>query len=364
MQFYLPLTLTTLLLSINTVAAAQDVRPATALTSAARSAVVLALGGHLRSDYVFADTGKKLADALTAKLARGGYNTATTPQALEAALTEDLRAIGKDAHLRVRFAPEFRAPTSNGKPMNPDQVAMVRGSVAERAFGISRVQRLAGNVGYLDLRGFGPTEFVAEAYTQAIGLLSGTDALIIDLRQNGGGDPSSVAELISHFFPEGDSRHLNDIYSRTDGTTRSYWTNPAVTVRYTKSIMVLTSHDTFSGGEEFAYDLQTQKRAVVIGETTGGGANPGDNVPLAEGFIAFIPTGRAINPITKTNWEHVGVAPDVMVPAAAAMKAAYVAILKDLIEKARDPEQRQGLSGTLASLEKDEIQLPIYTPRR
>lgn len=364
MYFRLPLTLSTLMLTIGT-AAAQTAPPATPLTPAARSAVVAALGRHLRSDYVFADTGKRIADALAAKLAHGGYNAATTPDALEVALTDDLRSIGKDAHFRVRFAPGFRAsPGSDGKPMNPAEAAIGRKMVAERAFGISRVQRLAGNVGYLDLRGFGPTEFVAEAYTQAISLLSGTEALIIDLRQNGGGEPTSVSELISHFFAEGDVRHLNDLYSRTDGTTRSYWTNPAVAVRYTRPITLLISHDTFSGGEEFAYDLQTQKRATLVGETTGGGANPGDNVPLAEGFIAFIPTGRAINPITKTNWEHVGVAPDVVVPAAAAMKVAYVAILKELIAKAGDPEQRQGLSGTLASVEKDEVQLPIYSPRR
>ena len=104
MYFRLPLTLSTLMLTIGT-AAAQTAPPATPLTPAARSAVVAALGRHLRSDYVFADTGKRIADALAAKLAHGGYNAATTPDALEVALTDDLRSIGKDAHFRVRFAP-------------------------------------------------------------------------------------------------------------------------------------------------------------------------------------------------------------------------------------------------------------------
>ena len=180
-----------------------------------------------------------------------------------------------------------------------------------------------GNIGYLDIRSFEPTEFVAEAYTSALRLLSGTDALIADVRQNGGGEPQSVAELISHFFAEGETRHLNDQYTRADNATRQYLTNPAVEVRYQLPMYVLISHDTFSGDEEFAYDLQAQKRATLVGQMTGGGANPGDDVPLGQGFLAFIPTGRAINPVTKTNWEHVGVRPDVSVPAAQAMKTAY-----------------------------------------
>lgn len=232
------------------------------------------------------------------------------------------------------------------------------------AYGVDRVQRLPGNVGYMEVRGFGPALIVGAAYSNAMSLLSGTDALVLDLRRNGGGEPESVAHLLSHFFAEGDERHLNDIYDRPKNSTREYWTNPAVTVRYTKPIHVLTSRQTFSGGEEAAYDLQTQKRATLIGETTGGGANPGDNVALGHGLVAFIPTGRSINPITRTNWEHVGVKPDIAVPAAAAMKTAYTAILSDLIAKATDPDEREGLTDTLARAEKGEIDLPGYVPRR
>lgn len=338
--------------------------PDAPITPATRAAVVETLGRQLKSHYVFPDTAAKVAAALSAKLRHGDYDAASSSAAFGDALSNDLREIGKDGHFRVRFEPQFRAPPSEDGPMTPEQVTQGRQEGAQRAFGINRVQRLPGNVGYLDIRGFGPTAFVAKAYTAAITLLSGTDALIIDLRQNGGGEPESVAWLLSHFFAEGDARHLNDLYSRTDGKTRAYWTSPAAGVRYTRPIYVLTSHDTFSGGEECAYDLQTQKRGVLVGETTGGGANPGDYVPLGQGFVAFIPTGRAINPVTGTNWEHVGVKPDIAVPAAGAMKIAYAAILKDLAAKATDPRDRQGLAGTLASVEKDEIQLPAYTPRR
>ena len=168
----------------------------------------------------------------------------------------------------------------------------MREEVTRDGFGIARVERLPGNVGYLDLRGFGPTEMVGDAYTSAMSLLAGTDALILDLRRNGGGEPSSVAWLMSHFFAEGDERHINDIYERPKDQTRQYWTSGSVKTRYLKPVYVLISGYTFSGGEECAYDFQTQKRGTLVGETTGGGANPGDFVALGHGFVG-VHSGRA-----------------------------------------------------------------------
>jgi C-terminal processing protease CtpA/Prc len=214
----------------------------------------------------------------------------------------------------------------------------------------------------MELRAFAPAEYAGDAMTAAIKLLSGTDALILDLRRNGGGEPDGVAYLLSHFFAEGDSRHLNDIYSRTDNSTRQYWTVPSVTVRYTKPIYVLTSKRTFSGGEEAAYDLQTQKRATLVGEVTGGGANPGEGYPLTHGFAAFIPNGRSINPVTKTNWEHVGVKPDIAVPAADAQKVAHAAILKTLLAASKDAEEQGEYRELIAMVETDTLPPPNYTP--
>jgi len=333
------------------------------LTPAARSEIVQALGTKLREQYVFPDVAKTVAAALAAKLRHGGYDALSTPEAFEAALTADLRALGKDSHLRVRFQPHFRPGPPPGSAPSPEDVAQMRTAMAQRGFGIARVQRLAGNIGYLDIRGFFPTEFAAPAISAAMTLLGGTDALIIDLRSNGGGEPQTVAYLLSHFFAEGDERHLNDIYSRPNGTTRTYWTVPSVGARYSQPIFVLTSHNTFSGGEEFAYDVKTQKRGTLVGEVTGGGANPGDYLPLTRGFIAFIPTGRAINPITKTNWEHVGVAPDLAVPAADAMRLAYSAALKAIAAKTTDAEEQKDLADTAGRAERGEIDLPKYEPR-
>jgi len=188
--------------------------------------------------------------------------------------------------------------------------------------------------------------------------------MIIDLRRNGGGEPSSVAHLMSHFFAPGDVRHLNDIYTRPTDATQQYWTNPSVGVRYTGPVYVLTSPRTFSGGEEAAYDFQTQKRATLIGEATGGGANPGDFVAIGEGFGAFIPTGRAINPITKTNWEHTGVKPDIAVPAADALKVAHAAALRLQLQAAKDPEMRAELQEAITDVEAGKVNAPVYTMRR
>lgn len=334
------------------------------VTPAQRKAVIEALAKALKARYVFPEVAEQVGPALLGKAAKGAYDTATTAEAFAEALSKDLRDLGKDGHFRVRFDPAFKPMgDDDDKPPTKEEVDQMRQASQRRAFGIAKVEALPGNVGYLDLRGFGPTEFVGAAYSAALQLLSGTEALILDLRQNGGGDPESVAYLVSHFFAEGDSRHLNSIYNRPRNATRQFWTSPTVAPRYTKPVYVLTSARTFSGGEECAYDFQTQKRATLVGETTGGGANPGGAVILAHGFNAFIPTGRAINPVTNTNWEHVGVKPDLAVPAAEALKTAHVAILKGILEKEKDPAYRKRLEGILARVEKGEAEVPVYQRR-
>ena len=132
--------------------------------------------------------------------------------------------------------------------------------------------------------------------------------------------------------------------------------------RFAGPIYVLTSQHTGSAAEECAYDLQTQKRATLVGETTVGAANPGGWFPLGHGFMAFISGARAINPITKTNWEHVGVKPDVAVPAASSLKVAYVTILIDLLKKSKDADKQTGLKNILARVQSGTFQLAAYYP--
>lgn len=341
-------------------AAADEPQPSPAIDAAARRDVIAELAKQLHANYIFPDAADALATTLASKEAHGDYAAAKTADAFAEALSRDMRDLGKDGHFQVFFDPQFKPRDPNAKP-SKEEIAEQRQDMLTYAFGIQKVERLEGNVGYLEIRGFGPTAAVGPAYSAAMTILSGTDALILDLRRNGGGEPGSVAYLLSHFFPEGDERHLNDLYYRAQDLTRQYWTDPGVGVHYDKPVYVLTSGRTFSGGEECAYDFQTQKRATLVGETTGGGSNPGDVFAIGHGMAAFIPTGRAINPVTHGNWEHVGVKPDMAVPAAQAQQTAYVAILRGLLAKATDPQERDALQDTLSKAEKGQADPPNYS---
>jgi C-terminal processing protease CtpA/Prc len=275
-----------------------------------------------------------------------------------------LRTLGQDRHFRVFYDPRFVEPSSPEAVPSAEDMARQRVEVAEMGYGIEKLQHLPGNVGYVELRGFGPPELVAAGYEAALSLLEGSRALIVDLRRNGGGAPASVALWMSHFFALGDERHLNDIYTRNTGQTQQYWTTPAAGVRYARPVYVLTSARTFSGGEECAYDFQTQRRALLVGQTTGGGANAGDRYSLGHGLVINIPTARAINPVTRTNWEHVGVKPDIEVPAAQAQQTAYVAILRKLAAETTDPEETEQLRHWLALAEQGQSDPPVYEMRR
>jgi len=209
-------------------------------------------------------------------------------------------------------------------------------------YGFYKVERLNGNIGYIDLRSFAHSKYSADIMASAINFISNTDAVIIDLRQNGGGDPTGVQMLCSYFFDTA-KVHLNDLYFRPENKTEQYWTLKELQGKRmpNANLYLLTSKFTFSGAEEFAYDLQCRKRATIVGETTGGGAHPGDIYYVDDNFVMFLPTGNAINPVTKTNWEGTGVKPDAEINADKALDKArlikqslndQITILKALLD--------------------------------
>ncbi|HJV22083.1 MAG TPA: S41 family peptidase [Holophagaceae bacterium] len=332
----------------------------TVLSPAEREGILKALAEALRERYVFPEVAERVCAGLAAKAKAGAYAGAADPATLGKWLTADLRALGADRHFEVRVEPDFKPQTlaEEDAPPTPQEVIETRQGAAARGFGVSRVERLPGNVGVLEVRGFWPVDLAAPALDAAFALLAGSRGLILDLRRNRGGRPEAVSYLLSHCFAEGDARHLNDIFDRPRNRTRQFWTSPVPGPRFTGPIIVLTSAATFSGGEECAYDLQQQKRATIMGEVTGGGANPGGLAALGQGLVAFIPSGRSINPISKTNWEHVGVKPDMAVPAAEALKAAQVALLERFVGEEQDPEERQALAAVLAKVRKGEAEGP------
>jgi C-terminal processing protease CtpA/Prc len=319
-------------------------QPDRQVDAAARSAVIDRLINELNDSYVFAETAKKMELDLRSRLKNKEYDEITGSVAFAAKLTADLQSISRDKHLRVRFSfdpiPIRRArsePTAEEKAER--EIFLKRTN-----YGFDRAERMDGNIGYIELRGFFDPEGGAPTVAAAMSMVAYTDALIFDLRQNGGGDPAMVALICSYLF--GDKRvHLNDLYFRAGNTTEEFWTNPSVPGKkfLDKDVYVLTSSRTFSGGEEFANNLKTLKRAIIVGETTGGGANPGGSVRLSEHFNAFVPTGRAINPITKTNWEGTGVEPDVKTPKEQALKTAYLMALKKSIATEKNANLKRQL---------------------
>jgi C-terminal processing protease CtpA/Prc len=220
-------------------------------------------------------------------------------------------------------------------------------------FGIHRVERLDGNIGYLDLRRVPMPENAGPAIAAAMELVSGTYALIIDLRRNGGGAPHGVTFWCSYLLPE-EPVHLNDIFHADTGETRQFWSLPYLPgSRYLdRPVYVLTSSRTFSGGEDLCYTLQALRRAEVIGETTGGGAHPTRPFPISAAVHIAVPFARSINPVTGTNWQGTGVIPDTPVPADEAYDVAYAKALRHVTELgAVPPPIADEARDTLATLE-------------
>jgi hypothetical protein len=333
-----------------------------ALNAAGRAEVVQTLVAKMNANYIEPAVAERVGGAIARKNAAGGYVGADSAKAFSTALAKDLRELSGDLHFGARVDQDFREFSGPYEPPSRATMDEWRDQTARRGYGIEKIERLPGNVGYIELRSFGMTEAVGPAYTAAMSLMTGTDALILDLRRNGGGSPVSVAYLMSHFFPLGDERHLIDMYNRPTDSTRQIWTVKTVAVRYDKPVYVLTSGRTFSGGEDCAYDFQVQKRGTLVGETTGGGSNPVGWFGVGHGIVVAIPTSRATNPVTKTNWEHVGVKPDIAVPAAQALQTAHVAILRNLVSSAKGDERAE-LQRLLAMAEKGESDKPIYTLR-
>jgi hypothetical protein len=264
--------------------------------------------------------------------------------------------------VRYSIDPVPDRPT-RGEP-SPEEFERFRRFAREHNHGFERVELLEGNVGYVKLRGFLPAADAGDTVAAAMGFVANADALIFDLRENGGGDPEMVQLICSYLFDS--PVHLNDLYFRPANETRQFWTLPVVQGKrfVDKPVYVLTSGRTFSAAEEFTYNLKTQKRATIVGETTGGGANPGGDQRIGEHFTVFVPAGRAINPITKTNWEGTGVEPDLKVAKEIALEAARVDAIGKLraAAPAGDAERAKDLDGALerakTALEQARASLP------
>ena len=338
----------------NVVIVAQQEQPDLTIDAKVRTEVIDNILKNLNESYVFPEVAKQMETDVRGRIKNKEYDAITSAKEFAKKLTEDLQSVSHDKHLRVRFS--YKAIPVREKKGEPtaEEVKEFENYMKRINYGFEKVERMTGNIGYIDLRGFTDPVGGAETVAAAMNFVNNTDALIFDLRQNGGGDPAMVALICSYLF--GDKKvHLNDLYFRPEDKTEEFWTNPNVLGKKygDKDIYVLTSNRTFSGAEEFSNNLKVLKRATIIGETTGGGANPGGMFRMSENFGVFIPTGRAINPITKTNWEGVGVKPDIDVPADQALKTAYIMALNKSLERTKDEDFKGALKQVIEKNQKE-----------
>ncbi|WP_288380206.1 S41 family peptidase [uncultured Massilia sp.] len=316
-------------------------QPEVIVDSAMRTKTVDTLVARLNSHYVFPDKAKQIETVLRQRQQAGKYDGITDGKQLARQLTDDLHGVARDLHMTVGFSPRPVPPDRVGPPPETKaewerQAPFVARVMARFSnLGVEKVDHLAPRIGYLQLSGFPPHFLMLEKYAAAMDELADTDGLIVDLRDNGGGGPQTVALLVSYFV-DGRTR-LNDIWDRETGASIQHWTLDKLDgKRYggKKPVMILVGPDTMSAGEDFAYTMQALKRATVIGEPTWGGAHPARPFRLGEHFYAVIPSRRTISPITNSNWEGTGVIPDI------------AAKPDQALEMARDLLQRRLQGGT------------------
>ena len=301
------------------------------MDAAERKKVIDGVDSNLREYYVEPAAAQQMADALKAHETKGDYDAISDGDAFAARLTKDLQEVSHDKHLRVDFSP-FKAPPRT-EP-TPEDEARFHKQMERNNCAFDKVEILPNNIGYVKFDGFMDASFCGPTVVAAMGFVAHTDAVIFDLRQNGGGQPAMVTLIASYLFDK--PTHLIDIYNRKEDSTTQNWTLSYLPgPRLTKQpAFVLTSKRTFSGAEEFAFDLKNQKRATIVGETSGGGAHPVAGHTVADYFMVGVPFAKSLDPVTKTNWEGTGVEPDVKVPADDALATAQkLAIEKIQVKK-------------------------------
>ncbi len=307
-----------------------------------KAQVVEALAKTMTERYVLRGKGEEAAQLLRNRLKSGAYDEATSGEAFASALSRDVNSLCSDAHLRVRFSPTPLPSRAQAAEPSEAEIAEHARQMRQANAGFEEVKRLQGNVGYVRLNAFSHPSAAQRPLEAAMAFVAETDALIFDLRGNGGGSPETVKALCGYLFAK--PTHVNSLLMRRGDqlVQNDFVTKPVEQHPYfDKPVYVLVGKRTGSAAEEFAYNLQAQKRATLVGESTWGGANPGGTVRLSDHFSAFIPVGMAKNPITGTNWEGTGVIPEVEARPDEALAVAHRLILEQLIRSAEGADRKR-----------------------
>lgn len=303
--------------------------------------VIQQIADLLEEKYVFPDVGKQVADHLRQRLADGGIVPTLSPPELAEVLTATFSSLTHDSHLRLDHDP---ARASGGDDIEELMRRHFEGA-RRNNFGFIKAERLAGNIGYLLIREFPPTEV-------AMAIVANTQALIFDIRGHKGGSPEMIQLLISYLVNE-EPRPLTGIYSRATDQIETYQTLTEIPGKRMPEVPVyiLVDQQTHSAAEAFAYDLQALKRATIIGTRTRGGAHLVDFIPLKGMFVFMLPIARAINPITNGNWQGTGVIPDVETTPDRALEFAHVQALRELLASANEADEKAFLQAEMETLQ-------------
>lgn len=314
-------------------------------SSTERMKVIDSVLEHLRTSYLDVEQARKLDPVL-----RQADFRQVSSEAFAEAVTAAMQGVTKDKHLRLFYSAK-EIPVQRNRALTAAEIAERDTFLRTENYGIERVERLPLNIGYLKTRFFAPAAEAAPSIAAAMTLLANTDALIIDLRDNGGGAADAVPLIPSYLFDE--RTHLGDLYTREGNVVEQQWTYPPVAgSRFgaTKPVYILTSKNTFSAAEGMTYPLKNLKRVTVVGETTRGGAHPSRKVRIDAHYEMMLPVTVVRDAVTGKDWEAVGVAPDLTVPAEEALTAAQTAILKRMLSTKSDAASRDEIQKRLAEL--------------
>ncbi len=289
----------------------------------------------LETKYVIPEMANKYAEEFKKKYEGGSYEAYTNSKEFSEKITADLINITKDKHFHFRVIEASDIGEKTESALH-HPVRYHRLGIKENK-GFSKLEWIEGNIGYLDIRRFYYFADVKALITGAMQFLSNADAIIIDIRENGGGS----GDYLSSFFLKYPTQ-LNSWYSREEDFLSEFWTSKEIGMEPLTEVplFLLTGNRTFSASESFAYDMKARERAVIIGDSTKGGAHSVDQYKIDDQFEIYIPTSRAVNPVTGDNWEGTGVVPDILVPSASALDTAIVLAKKAGAEFAKKKEAK------------------------
>lgn len=304
------------------------------ISSQSKQKIFTQLSDKIQSKYVLTDKIEDIIRSLNTLKQTREFQNATSAEQVAKLLSDNIREF--DKHFGVQWR-DFSQQTE--KKITREGWFS---KLSRKNSGFNKVEILEGNVGYIDFWGFDNLNPKSRQRAEAVmAVVSDVDALIFDVRKNGGGSAEMI-QLISSYFLE-NKTHLNSFYDRATGSMSEFWTFDKIkgAKRTDIPLYILTSDYTFSAAEEFTYNLKHLKRATIVGEATGGGANPISYFEFDNGFRASIPVSKAVNPITKTNWEGIGVQPHVAVDQEGAFNEAYKMALDAIQSSVSNAYQRK-----------------------